>query len=233
MDTEALSHEEPARQVALELQAARLDAGFIGLVKSTSNLFRDRCDRNKASRHRLDLTGFCQVLDVDMQAGWVDVEGMTTYENLVAWTLPHGVMPAVVPQLKTITIGGAAAGVGIEATSFRQGLVHDTLLEIEVLLPGGDLVVCSPGNEYRDLFFGFSNSYGTLGYALRLRARTLPTRPMVRVEHHVFADSTRFFSELATQCGGDADFVDAVVFGAREHVVSVGRFTNDAPWRSD
>ena len=36
-------------------------------------------------------------------------------------------MPAVVPQLKSITLGGAVAGVGIEATSFRYGLVHDTI----------------------------------------------------------------------------------------------------------
>lgn len=228
-----LSHEDRAQQVAAALRAAAPGAGPIGLAKRTSNLFRDRSDGSKGSKHHLDLTGFCQVLGANAQAGWVDAEGMTTYEDLVAWTLPHGVMPAVVPQLKTITIGGAAAGVGIEATSFRHGLVHDTLLEIEVLLPGGDLVVCSPGNEHRDLFFGFPNSYGTLGYALRLRAKTLPIRPMIKVEHHVFADSTQFFDELAAQCGGDADFVDAVVFGPREFVVSVGRFTHEAPWRSD
>src|SRR5450830_1371605 len=123
-----LSHEDRAQQVAAALKAAAPGAGPIGLAKRTSNLFRDRSDGSKGSKHHLDLTGFCQVLGANAQAGWVDVEGMTTYEGLVAWTLPHGVMPAVVPQLKTITIGGAAAGVGIEATSFRQGLVHDTLL---------------------------------------------------------------------------------------------------------
>src|SRR5674476_186889 len=85
-------------------------------------------DRREGSKRRMDLSGFCHVLDIDTAGGWVDVEGLTTYEELVAQTLPHGVMPAVVPQLKTITVGGAAAGVGIEATSFHCGLVHDTLL---------------------------------------------------------------------------------------------------------
>jgi len=55
------------------------------------------------------------VLAVDPQAGWVEAEGMVTYEALVAACLRHGVMPAVVPQLKTITLGGALAGVGIES----------------------------------------------------------------------------------------------------------------------
>ena len=137
-------------------RCARLGAAFaagggapLGLAKTTSNLFRDR---RAAPKRRLDLGEFDHVLGIDRAAGTVDVEGLTTYEALVAATLPHGVMPAVVPQLKTITVGGAAAGVAIEATSYRAGLVHHTMRELEVLLPGGDIVLCTPGNEHADLF---------------------------------------------------------------------------------
>lgn len=203
----------------------------LGLAHGTSNLFRDRAEQPK---HRIDLRDFRQVLALDVAAGWVDVEGSTRYEDLVAATLPRGVMPAVVPQLKTITVGGAAAGVGIEATSFRHGLVHDTLLEFDVLLPDGRIVTCTPGNEHRDLYFGFPNSYGTLGYAIRLRQRTLPVRANVRVEHRRHADPRGFFDDLARQCEESAaDFVDGVVFGPRELVLSVARFVDDAPWLSD
>ncbi|MCO5109085.1 MAG: FAD-binding oxidoreductase [Burkholderiaceae bacterium] len=202
----------------------------LGLARSTSNLFRDRAESPK---HRVDLREFRHVLAIDVGAGWVDVEGSIRYEDLVAATLPKGLMPAVVPQLKTITVGGAAAGVGIEATSFRQGLVHDTLLEFDVLLPDGRIVTCTPRNEHRDLFFGFPNSYGTLGYAIRLRQRTLPVRSAVRVEHRRHADASRFFDDLARQCEGAADFVDGVVFGPDELVLSVARFVDDAPWLSD
>jgi len=139
----------------------------------------------------------------------------------------------VVPQLKTITIGGAAAGVGIEATSFRHGLVHETLLEFEVLLPGGEIVLCTPHNEHRDLFFGFPNSYGTLGYALRLRQKTIATKPCVQVRHLRFEKPGEFFGELAGQCAGDADFVDGVVFDASTLVLNVARFVEEAPWLSD
>lgn len=202
----------------------------LGLGKATSNLFRDR---HEGVKQRLDLSGFCHVLDIDTSHGWVDVEGLTNYEELVRQTLPQGVMPAVVPQLKTITVGGAAAGVGIEATSFRQGLVHDTLLELDVLLPGGEVVHCTPDNEHADLFFGFPNSYGTLGYALRLRLRTLPVKPYVRVEHVRHADPATFFSDLAARCATNADFVDGVVFGAKALVINHARFVDAAPWQSD
>jgi len=230
MDTEARAHADRVAAAAAQLRGNTCGADAIALRKRTSNLFRDR---RADGKRRLDLGSLHHVIEADAQGEWVDVEGMTTYEELVAWTLPRGCMPAVVPQLKTITIGGAAAGVGIESTSFRHGLVHDTLQEIEVLLPGGEVVVCTPGNEHRDLFFGFPNSYGTLGYALRLRAGTIPTQPMVRLEHRSHAVAADFFRSLAEQCRGDAEFVDGVVFGPGEHVVSTGRFTRDAPWRSD
>jgi FAD/FMN-containing dehydrogenase len=222
-----------ARKTAL-LAALRASAPTaaapLGLGKGTSNLFRDR---RESAKQRLDLGSFCHVLEIDTAAGWVDVEGLTTYEELVKQTLLRGVMPAVVPQLKTITVGGAAAGVGIEATSFRQGLVHDTLLEIDVLLPGGEVVRCTPDNEHADLFFGFPNSYGTLGYALRLRLRTLPVKPYVRVDHVRHDDPAAFFSDIAARCANGADFVDGVVFGAQELVINTACFVDAAPWLSD
>jgi FAD/FMN-containing dehydrogenase len=221
-----------ARRDAAAAQLRTQAAGIapLGLRKRTSNLFRDRTRGHKA---RLDLSAFTHVLAVDTAQRWVDAEGLVTFEALADATLRHAAMPAVVPQLKTITLGGAAAGVGIEATSFRHGLVHDTLLELDVLLPDGDIVLATPHNEHRELFFGFPNSYGTLGYALRLRQRTLPVLPFVRVEHRRHDDAAKFFAAVAAACDGAADFVDAVAFGPRALVLNVGRFVDEAPSVSD
>jgi FAD/FMN-containing dehydrogenase len=142
-------------------------------------------------------------------------------------------MPAVVPELKTITLGGAAAGVGIEASSFRHGLVHETLLEIDVLTGTGEVVTCARDNAHADLFYGFPNSYGTLGYALRLRARVAPVQPYVAISRKRFADGPAFFTALAAACDGDADFVEGVAFAPGELYLCEGRFTADAPRVSD
>lgn len=228
MDRDAGAHGLRVAQAAAQLRQS--GAGVLALDKATSNLFRDRA---AVRRHRIDLRAFDQVLGDSPQDAWVDVEGMCTYEDLAAWCLRRGVMPAVVPQLKTITVGGAAAGVGIEATSFRHGLVHHTLQEIEVLLPHGDVVVCAPGGPHEDLFQGFPNSYGSLGYALRLRVKTLPVLPDVHVRHARHATPQAFFAALQAACAGPADFVDGVVFGPHEHVLSTATFVQHAPWRSD
>jgi FAD/FMN-containing dehydrogenase len=226
---EAAGHAQRLDALRTQLRSAGTDRP-LGLDKRTSNLFRDRA---AGAKRRLDLGAFDHVLGVDRDAGWVDTEGLVRYEQLVDALLPQGLMPAVVPQLKTITAAGAVAGVGIEATSFRFGLVHDTLLELEVLLPDGQIVKATPDNAHHDLFFGFPNAYGTLGYALRLKLRTQPTQPLVHVCHTRFARPQAFFDALAAACDGDADFVDGVVFAEDKHVLSVARFVAEGPPPSD
>jgi FAD/FMN-containing dehydrogenase len=226
------AHARRRERLAQQLRARSGAAGTVplGLAKRTSNLFRDRAAQ---PRQRLDVSEFDHVLAVDPAAGWIDVEGMTPYEAAADAALARGVMPAVVPQLKTITVGGAAAGVGIEATSFRHGLVHETLLAIDVLLADGSIVEATPGGPHADLFHGFANSYGTLGYALRLRARTLPVRQYVRVDRLRFGGAGAFFDALPGHCAGEADFVDAVAFGRDEIHLCLGRFVDEAPYASD
>ena len=108
------AHWQKKEALAARLRAPEGGAGPVGLAKETSNLFRDRA---APPRRRLDVREFNQVLSVSADA--VDAEGMITYEDLARECLAYGVMPAVVPQLKTITLGGAVAGVGIESSSHR------------------------------------------------------------------------------------------------------------------
>src|SRR5436190_1946452 len=163
----ATGYQKKKESLAAQLKAAQVaSGGTVALQKETSNLFRDRAS---APRRRLDVRNFKDVIEISKD--FVECEGMITYEALVDACLSHGVMPAVVPQLKTITLGGALAGVGIESSSHRQGLVHDSVLEVDVLLGDGRVVTCTRDNEHADLFYGFPNSYGTLGYALRVKAK--------------------------------------------------------------
>jgi len=210
--------------------ARSASAPAIGLAKDTSNLFRDRARR----KPRIDVSHFDEVIAVDAGRQVVVAEGMIPFVALADATLAHGAMPAVVPQLKSITLGGAVAGVGIEATSFRQGLVHDTIVAMDILTGDGRIVACTPDNDHRDLFHGFPNSYGTLGYALSLTARTLPVKRYVRVEHARHREAAGFFDHLADACiDGSIDFVDGVVFDRGDLVLSCARFVDDAPWVGD
>ncbi len=206
---------------------AALPAGApVRLGKKTSNLFRQRTGVSG----RLDVSGLSGVLSVDPVARTADVLGMTTYEELVDATLAHGLVPLVVPQLKTITLGGAVTGLGIESTSFRSGTPHESVLELEVLTGDGRLVTARADNEHRDLFFGFPNSYGTLGYALRLVIELEPVTPFVELRHERFASVPALVERMRAVCAArEVDFVDGVWFSPEECYLTTGRYSAEAP----
>ena len=227
---------DQARQ-RLTREYAAIPAGSpVRLTKRTSNLFRSR---ERSSGPGLDASGLDQVLSIDPVSRTADVQAMTTYERLVDATLAHGLMPLVVPQLKTITIGGAVTGLGIESSSFRSGLPHESVQELEVLTGAGEIVVAGPSGENSDLFHAFPNSYGTLGYALRLVIDLEPVHPFVRLRHVRFANLEALTEAIAdivrtSAYGGEpVDFLDGTVFGADEAYLTLGSWSDTAPYTSD
>ncbi|HEY0357864.1 MAG TPA: FAD-binding oxidoreductase [Mycobacteriales bacterium] len=227
----------PAIAERLAAEVAAVPAGApIRLAKKTSNLFRDR---HPGPRHRLDVSGLDRVFAVDTRARTAEVGGMTTYEHLVAATLPYGLSPLVVPQLRTITLGGAVSGLGIESASFRNGMPHESVLAADVLTGDGRIVTATPDGEHGDLFRGLPNSYGTLGYALKLTIELEPVRPYVHLRHRRFRDAGEYAAALADVCasrehaGEPVDFVDGTVFGRDELVLTLGTYADTAPYVSD
>ncbi len=221
---------ELARQVRGLPPGAR-----VRLAKQTSNLFRTR---PPSTTPGLDVSAFRGVLSVDVPGRTADVLGMTTYEDLVDATLAVGLMPLVVPQLKTITLGGAVAGLGIEAASFRNGTPHESVLEMDVLTGSGQVVTCSREQDSA-LFHGFPNSYGTLGYALRLRIELEPVQPFVHLRHVRCGSVAEAGALMSAVCaaheheGEDVAFVDGTWF-APDHVrVTLGSWCERSPRTSD
>ena len=232
----ARDRHEAARERLLAQYSAIPAGAPVRLAKRTSNLFRPRA---ATSTPGLDVSGLDEVLSVDPVARTADVQGMTTYERLVDATLAHGLMPTVVPQLRTITLGGAVTGLGIESSSFRGGLPHEAVRELEVLTGAGEIVVATPDNEHADLYRMFPNSYGTLGYALRLVLDLEPVRPFVHLRHVRFdrladlTDAVRSILDGHRWAGGQVDFLDGTVFTADEAYLTLGSFVDSAPYRSD
>ncbi|WP_067701194.1 FAD-binding oxidoreductase [Nocardia jejuensis] len=202
----------------------------VRLAKKTSNLFRARAQSNAPG---LDVSGLTQVISVDPEARTAEVAGMTTYEDLVAVTLQYGLAPLVVPQLKTITLGGAVTGLGIESTSFRNGLPHESVLEIDVLTGAGEIITATRDGANAELLRGFPNSYGTLGYCTRLKIELEPVKPYVALRHIRFHDLRELENTMAqiiadrAYAGEQVDYLDGVVFSSHESYLVVARQTEE------
>ncbi|MBU0545285.1 MAG: FAD-binding oxidoreductase [Proteobacteria bacterium] len=197
------------------------------LAKKTSNLFRTR---KETTAKRLDVRRLNRVIEIDPAGRTAEVEGMTTFEDFADATLLKGLRPPVVPELKTITVGGAVSGLGIEASSFRHGLVHEMVEEMEILCGDGIIRICRPDNENSDLFHAIPNSYGSLGYILRLRVKLLPASPFVKLIHQRFSDPTQFLTTMEAACGQSPhapDFVEGVAFTPDDFTLTTARLTHD------
>ena len=236
------SHAEAVDALAASYQAIA-PGDPVRLAKRTSNLFRPRSGTDAPG---LDVSGLDGVIAVNIPtdstadgSATADVQGMCTYEALVDELLPLGYIPQVVPQLRTITLGGAVTGLGIESTSFRSGLPHESVVEMDVLTGGGEVVSATPDGDHADLFHAFPNSYGSLGYATRLRIRLEKVPGFVNLRHVRFDDATSAAKaigdivEAGSYEGTRVDAIDGTAFEPGEIYLTLAAFTEEEAPTSD
>lgn len=180
----------------------------------------------------IDVSDLKACISIDPVRRVCIAEPGASFDEILQATLAKGLMPAVVPELKGITLGGAVAGCAIESGSFRYGSFHDTCLEYELLSAQGELITCSP--EHEPLMFGMMHgSYGTLGILTRLSFRLIPARPYVHVSYHHFRSFFDFKEAMLRHCrAGDVDFIDGIIHGPQDCVLCLGQLVEHPPFVS-
>lgn len=222
-----VDYRERHNQQVLEL-AAKLRGNTQPLrvkKKTISNLFRYDGRRQTDSR-LIDLSGFNQPLYLDPSSQTLEVQGLTTFEQIVDFVLPHGLLPIITPELKHITVGGATVGIGIETNSFRYGFVHDHVLEAEVLLPDGSVIICN-AKDNTDLFFGLPNSYGTLGYILRATLKLHPVKPFTALSTKRYGNVPSFVAAMGKAAKDpNNDYLESLAYAKDELYLTTVRHTD-------
>ena len=125
-------------------------------------------------------------------------------------------MPLVVPQLKTITLGGAVTGLGIESSSFRNGLPHESVTEMEILTGAGHVVARHRTASTPTCSAPSPTPTGRWVTALRMNIELEPVQPFVHLRHFRFGD--------------DEACMDAVSqIAAEGSFAATGRISSTAP----
>ena len=176
---------------------------------------------------RIDASSLTHLLEIDPEARTCVTEPGVTFEEIVAATLPHGLVPAVVPELRGITIGGAVAGCSLESMSWRYGGFHDMCIGYEVVTGRGEVMSLSPEQD-PDLFHSVHGSYGTLGLLTKVAFRLVPAAAHVELTYRHLGSFEAFDAALREACRLDVDhhhdLVDGIVFGPDHFVLCLGRF---------
>ena len=226
----AARHRQKVRRVQDDLR--RWPRGLpLSLRKSTPSHQVPKPGDLKYSDSKLDLTSLDAIIHIDVAGRRCTAEPGVTYVDLVAATLPHGLVPYVVPELETITIGGAVSGCSIESMSFEVGGFHDTCLSYELLDGRGELLRCGREEDNPLLFGMMHGAFGTLGILTELTFRLCPAAPYVRVAYERHSTAASYLASIATHARDrDMDFMDGIIHGPDLYVLSLGHFEQRAPY---
>jgi FAD/FMN-containing dehydrogenase len=180
---------------------------------------------------KIDISDFNHILEIDPVSRTCTAEAGVTFCDLVDATMKHGLVPIVVPELKTITIGGAVSGCSLESMSFRYGGFHDTCLEYEVVTTDGDVLRLRPEGEHAHLFQMIHGSFGTLGVLTKLTFRLVPAKAFVHVTYEKHTTLDAYMAAMRAYAKDETlDFMDGIIHSPTEYVLSLGRFVDEAPY---
>lgn len=228
----AAGHDSRVRAVASSLAAAARTGQRAHVAKGGVHHVVPLPADGRFAGQRIDTSELRHPLQIDVAAATAVVEPGVTFEELVRLTLPHGLAPAVVPELRGITVGGAVAGCSLESMSFRHGGFHDSCEEYEVVTGDGRVLTLSP-SERPELFAHIHGSYGTLGVLTKITFRLVPVGPFVAMTYEHHRSFSEFEAALRAACdltttGAAPDLVDGIVHGPDHLVLCLGRFTDRA-----
>lgn len=185
-------------------------------------------------RHRdrkIDVSSLTHVLRIEPDTRTCVAEPGVTFADLVKQTIPLGLVPRMVPELETITLGGAVAGCAVESMAYKHGGFHDGCTEYEVVTGRGDIVRCSRTRD-AELFEMMHGSYGTLGIITELTFELVPAKPFVQMEYRTFATFGSLREAFAeAMAASDVDFIDAIAHATDRFVLCLGRFVATSPMK--
>lgn len=225
--------DQHARKVARVVEQLRKHRGDrpLSLKKSAVSHQVPKRGDLRLRDDKVDVSDLNEILSIDPDARTCVAEPGVTYVDLVRATMRHGLVPIVVPELETITIGGAVAGCSLESMSFQHGGFHDTCLEYEVITAAGEVLTCTPDNEHALVFQMIHGSFGTLGILSKLTFKLVPAKPYVRVEYETHGSFASYRAAIERRYARpDVDFMDGIIHSPTQCVLSLGRFVDRAPY---
>lgn len=218
------SHHEKVRRLQQDIRQFSATKKKVRIYHGGTNSTRPLPHEKDAV---LDISLFNEILAVDLEGQTVWVEPNVPMKTLVDATLAHGLIPPVVMELRSITVGGGIQGGAGESSSFRFGLFHDNCLAYEVMLGNGDIITASL-TENADLFEGLPCSYGTIAVITAAKLKLIKAKPFVRLSYDQVKNHTDAITQIKIAAQRpEIDFIDAIMFTRTFGTVMTGSFTDD------
>ncbi|KAJ4782220.1 Cytokinin dehydrogenase 1 [Rhynchospora pubera] len=131
----------------------------------------DMSSLGRTNHNRINVTnGPIPYADVGAEQIWIDVLNAT---------LKHDLMPRVLTDYLSLTVGGTLSNAGISGRAFMHGPQISNVYELDVITGTGEIVTCSRESN-PDLFFAVLGGLGQFGVITRARIPLEPAQKRVR-----------------------------------------------------
>lgn len=202
------NHERKVRKIQEQLLNRKKK---VALKENLSHTLRNGTYKKGLSH--LDLNSMSEILELNQERKTIKVEPRVVIRTLTSFLYHYHLLLPVVPEFANITVAGAIMGAAIESSSFRFGQLSDQLLEAELLLATGEIVIATP-EKYRELFYGMMGSYGTLAIGLSFTFQLIDAKPFVTL-HFQNIPYKQISDHLKTT---NQDFLEAIVYSKEKTI---------------
>jgi len=142
----------------------------------------------------LSMTSMRRILPPDPSGRTVDVEGGVIWRDLVRALAPRHLVPPVLTNNLSVTVGGTLAIGGLGLTSFKYGTQGDNVQELDVVTGTGEKITCDRKRN-SDLFWGSLAGLGQAGIITRARLDLRKAKPMTRTYYLLYDDLRGFLED--------------------------------------
>ncbi len=182
--------------------------------------------QDKKNYQLIDISHLSEVIEVNPLQKYAIVEPNVSMDKLVDITLKYNLIPPVVAEFPGITCGGAINGASLESSSFKFGQFNDNCQEYEIVLGNGAIIKASK-KENKDIFYGISGAYGSLGLISLIKIELITATKYVQTKYYP-KRSVRQTIQLIKKLLQDKeiDYIEGIIYDSVSSVVITGKLVN-------
>ncbi|GAO49655.1 hypothetical protein SAICODRAFT_9293 [Saitoella complicata NRRL Y-17804] len=191
-------HQEEVEVVRRGVEVAR-EAGrkvVMGRQEGEGHVARGRGYKDGAER--ISMSHLNALLSIAVESRVAHVEPLVTFAGLCTATLEKGFLPAVVPEFRSITVGGAIQGLGIESSSWRNSTFDTSVTDATLI--AGDAQIRTAKDD-GELWSAVPGSCGTVALVAGSEVQLEKASPWMRVRYVRYRTPSEFGREADCKIG--------------------------------
>lgn len=195
----------------------------ITVIRNTNISKTLRNNRYKNNCEKINISELNNIIDINTEQNYIIMEPNITMEQIVIVLQKYKKSIPCVTEFKTMTIGGAIIGLGGESSSFKYGLIHNSVIDYEIIVDDG---IIKNINNSDDLFYKIPGSYGSICLVTMLKIKLIDIKESVEIN---FIRCNEIPNNIFDN---KDDFIDGVIINKDKYCIMYGNFVNKKATKS-